>query len=215
VTVTTVLFDVGGVVVLTPFELAAGLERRRGLERGALRLDGPFSPEGDDRWDRVLDGTVEEVVYWRGHAERLRPVLGLEGEDPTRSLIAALFEGPEADVVRPEIVSSLDELEKLDMTIAVLSNHLALFHHPELIGDVLSRFDPVVDLSFSPFSKPDPRAFAEAVTALGGPDPTTVLHVDDLPVHVAGAEATGLQGFWFDPRDAARSFADLVERVQR
>lgn len=212
--VTAVLFDVGGVVVYTPFELAVRLERRRGLERGALQLDGPFAPGGDDRWASVLNGEAHEDAYWRDHAERLRPLLCLEGDDPTQDLIAALFDGTEADVVRPEIVSTLDELHGRRIRTAVLSNHLALFHDPNHISDVLSRFEPVIDLSFSPFRKPDPRAFTEALDALGGPDPSTVLHVDDLPVHVAGAEAVGLQGFRFDPRDAARSFADLIERVE-
>jgi len=213
--VATVLFDVGGVVIYTPFEMAARLEQCRGLERGALHLDGLFAPEGDDRWARVSSGEAPEDAYWRENAERLRPLLGLEGTDPTPGLIAALFDGTEADVVRHEIVPTLDELHDLGVRTAVLSNHLALYHDPEHIRSVLSRFEPVIDLSFSPFRKPDPRAYDEAIVKLGGPDPATVLHVDDLAVHVAGAEAAGLQGFWFDPRDAARSFADLIERVQR
>jgi putative hydrolase of the HAD superfamily len=215
VSVTTVLFDVGGVVVLTPFELTPGLERRRGLERGVLQLDGPYSPGGDSHWARVLSGEAHEDTYWRDHAQRLKPLLDLEGDDPTQSLIAALFEGSEVDVVRPEIAPTLDELHDLGLRTAVLSNHLTLFHDPALISSVLSRFEPVIDLSFSTFRKPDPRAFARAIAALGDPDPTTVLHVDDLPVHVAGAEAAGLQGFRFDPKDPARSFADLIERTRR
>jgi len=213
--VTTVLFDVGGVVVYTPFELAARLERRLGLDQGALRLDGPFAPEGDDRWARVLSGEAPEDVYWRDHAERLRSLLDLDDDDPVHDLIAALFHGTETDVVRPEITPTIEALHSLGMRTAVLSNHLALFHDPEHISSVLSRFEPVIDLSFSPFRKPDPRAFDAALEALGGPDPSTVLHVDDLPVHVAGAEAVGLRGFWFDPRDPARSCADLIERARR
>jgi len=213
--VETVLFDVGGVVVRTPFELTPRLEKRRGLARGTLELDGPFGSGGDARWLDVLSGAESEDAYWRDQAEQLRLLLDLEGDDPLQSLIAALFEGTEADFVRPAIVPTLDALHIFGLGTGVLSNHLARFHHPEAIGNVLSHFDPVIDLSFSPVRKPDQRAYEIALEALGGPDPATVLHVDDLPVHVAGAEAAGLQGFWFDPRDPTHSFADLIERAGR
>ncbi len=213
--VTTVLFDVGGVVVYTPFELAARLEERQGLEPGTLGLAGPFAPGGDPAWEQVLAGTATEDAYWRRHAERLRPVLGLEGENPTTGLMAALFTGAEDAVVRPGIHPTLDALQARGLVTAVLSNHLALYHHPETMDGVLSRFDPIVDLSYSDVRKPAPEAFTEAVEVLGGPDPATVLHVDDLPVHVAGAEAAGLQGFRFDPLDPSGSFARLVEVAAR
>jgi len=213
--ITTVLFDVGGVVVRTPFELVPLLEQQRGLARGALQLDGPFTPGGDARYERVLSGDEDEFLFWQDQANRLRDLLGLVGEDPTQSLIATLFEAAEGDLVRPGIWPTLDTLQGFGIRTGVLSNHLALFHHPEAISDVIARFEPVIDLSYAAILKPDPRAFENALEVLGEPDPATVCHVDDLPVHVAGAEAAGLRGFRFDPLDPSGSFTRLVEVVQQ
>lgn len=213
--IATVLFDVGGVVVRTPFELVPRLEQQRGLARGALRLDGPFTPGGDARWERVLSGDEDEFLFWQDHGKRLKELLGLAGDDPAQSLIATLFEAAEGDLVRPGIWPTLDTLQGFGMRTGVLSNHLALFHHPEAIGDIIARFEPVIDLSYAAILKPDPRAFENALEVLGGPEPATVCHVDDLPVHVAGAEAAGLRGFQFDPMDPSGSFTRLVEVVQQ
>ena len=211
--VDVVLFDVGGVVVYTPFELASRLERRRGLEPGSLELYGPFAPERDPQWHRVLSGEIGERAYWGRHARRLAPVLDLAGVDLTRSLIAELFAGDEADVVRPELAAALDALHACGVRTAVLSNHLALFHRPDAIARVLGRFDPVIDLSHEDVRKPDPAAFSAAADRLEVADRSRILFVDDQPVHVAGARAAGLSALRFDPTRPAASFGELVEEA--
>ncbi len=209
-TVEFALFDVGGVIVFTPFELAARLERRRGLEPGTLELYGPFAPERDPEWGRILAGEIGETAYWRRHAQRLAPLLGLEGPDPTRALIAELFAGDETDVVRPELEAALDELQAHGIRTGVLSNHLTMFHRPDAIAGVLARFDPVIDLSDAAVRKPDPAAFTAAADRLGVTDPSRVLLVDDQPAHVAGARSAGLSAIRFDPTRPAESFEELV-----
>ena len=205
-----VLFDVGGVVLYTPFELAPRLERRRGLEPGSLELYGPFAPERDPQWRRVLAGEIGERAYWGMQARRLAPVLGLDGEDPTRQLIAELFAGEAAEVVRPELEPALDELHACGLRTAVLSNHLSLFHRPEAIAAILARFDPIIDLSHAEVRKPDPAAFTAAAERLGVEDRARILFVDDQPVHLAGARAAGMSVVRFDPTRPGESFDEVV-----
>lgn len=45
--VDAVAFDFAGVVIRTPFEMAAGLEDRLDLPRGSIDLAGPFDPDAD------------------------------------------------------------------------------------------------------------------------------------------------------------------------
>jgi len=199
----TVLFDFGGVIILTPFEMASRLERRRGMDPGELGLFGPFAPDRDPLWQELVSADGDEDEYWRRQAERLVPVLGLDGGDPARRLMETLFVDP--DIVRPEVLRCVASLRRAGIRCAILSNHLARFHQPQLLPGLLERFDPVIDLSYASVRKPDPRAFEAAVARLGGPAPSSVLHVDDQPVHVAGAEDAGLRAVLFDPTDPAGS----------
>jgi len=208
-----VLFDVGCVVIRSPFEMAPLLEHRRELPAGSLGLWGPFAPDRDLLWRELLAGAIDEDEYWARQGKRLAGILDLPGDDLAVELIGELFVGEEADLVRPEVVPALDALEQAGLRTAVLSNHLTLFHRPDVIAGTLRRFDPVIDLSHAEVRKPDPRAFLLAVERLGEPDPSAVVHVDDQPAHVAGAEEAGLRGFSFDMTRPAASFEELLRMV--
>ncbi len=207
----TVMFDVGGVVIVTPFEMAARLEHHRGWTAGTLGLFGPFDPDRDPDWRLLCAGELDEDGYWQRQAERLAPMLGIDGDDPTLRLIEILFAPEHGEIVRPEVRGCISALHAAGIRTAVLSNHLHRFHQPHLLERLLARFDPIIDLSYAQVRKPDPRAFEAALVRLGSPDPAAVIHVDDQPAHVAGAEKAGLRAVSFDPTDPAASFAAVLE----
>jgi putative hydrolase of the HAD superfamily len=96
--------------------------------------------------------------------------------------------------------------------VAILTNDLAAFHGPEWMErvTVLGEIDVVIDGSVTHVLKPDPRAYEAALTALGDPDPGSVVFVDDQRGNLRGAEQCGLVTVWFDPVDVEGS----VARVQ-
>ena len=67
--VSAVIWDVGGIVYRTPFEVFDRLEVERGLPPGTLPR-GPFGP-GDPDYDAVDDGRIPEPEYWNAMRRRL------------------------------------------------------------------------------------------------------------------------------------------------
>ncbi|MGL5912151.1 MAG: hypothetical protein ACRCZP_19260, partial [Phycicoccus sp.] len=121
-----VLFDIGGVVIRTPFELHDHEWR------------GPFDPATDALWRRMQAGGLSEREYWYERASAHHP----GADDPTLAFMRPLYEQHESVVVRPEVVALLDELAAAGVRVAALTNDLAAFHPPEWIDrmTVLRRF---------------------------------------------------------------------------
>ena len=92
------LFDFGGPVLLTPFELtdqgAAGL----GVDRHELS-GGPFDPN-DLRWRARQAGEITEREYWSGEGEKF----GLD----IVGYLAPFYEPSGDHLVRPESVECAD-----------------------------------------------------------------------------------------------------------
>ena len=107
--VDAVAFDFGGVVIRTPFEMAAGLEERLDLPRGSIDLAGPFDPDADPLWRRFRAGEFTELEYWHRQADRHAELIGA-GPDRLRSFIDALFDAPQEEVIRLNQGRSLEAM---------------------------------------------------------------------------------------------------------
>ena len=75
-----VLFDFGGVVIRTPFEL-------HGYD-----WHGPFDPSSDPLWEAMQRGEITEREYWHRRASAYHP----RAEDPTHAFMRDLYEQDEA-----------------------------------------------------------------------------------------------------------------------
>jgi len=208
---TCALFDLGGVVIRTPFELVPSFEARRGLDPGELRLAGPFGPDLDPLWQQRERGQLREWEYWQAQAERLLARLDMTGDDPTRTLIEALYDLPEADIVRPEVVSLIAEMRADGLQVSALTNDLSRFHSPEWIDRmvIFQEFEPLIDLGKLGLRKPDAEAYDVAIAQLGLA-PEALVFIDDQTDNVAGARRAGFPTIFFDPTDVPGS----IERVR-
>ncbi len=207
-----VLFDFGGVVIRSPFELVASLEQRQGLAPGTMGIHGPFRADRDPLWPALQAGTLTERQYWQAQADRVVAVIG-ESLDPVRHLIDVLFDLPPEDIVRPQTGALVEAMLSKGQRLAVLTNDLSRFHDPDWIErmPIIKRFDPVIDLSHTGELKPHPAAYEYTLERLGCRT-QEVLFVDDQPANVAGAREAGMQAVWFDVTDPARS-VDAVRRA--
>ena len=189
---TTLVLDMGGVVVPSLFEA-----------RCATDLPpGPFAPAGraDAAWAEVEAGRTQEREYWAALA-RARPDV---------DLAACVRTGLR---VRPEVGRLLADLGGR-LRLAALTNDMAHWfgpdwphHFPELLG-----FDRLLEASRSGALKPDPGVFRWALGVLGE-RAERCLFVDDLPANLTGAATVGMATQHFDVTDPVASVAALLARV--
>ena len=75
---TALIFDFGGPVLLTPFELRHVGERDLGLAPGTFGWTGPFDPAADRDWRAFQDGEMNEREYWALRAAEFAALTGEE-----------------------------------------------------------------------------------------------------------------------------------------
>jgi putative hydrolase of the HAD superfamily len=200
------VFDFGGPVLVTPFELVEQL----GPDAAAYRLlfeRGPMAPQDrpDDDWAQLMAGRIRERDYW-DHRAAEWAALGGEGES-IREMIAHLYDPPRPELVRPGALDLIHGAKLAGHRIGVLTNDLRAFHSEEWIEQmhVLEDVDVMVDGSVEGYLKPDPRLYELMAERLGVGFGDMVF-VDDQPTNVRGAEALGIPTVPFDPRDPATAY---------
>ena len=210
--VSAIVFDFGGPVLLTPFELLRAAERRLGLADGRLDWRGPFDPDADPLWQRLRGGLITERQYWTERAAELDRITRV-GAD-LQDLFTVLFDAEPGELVRPQADGVLAAAGAAGIATAVLTNDLGRFHPPAWIARIgfLSRVGTIVDGSVTGLLKPDPGAYRLVLDALRTP-PQQVLFVDDQPQNIEGADRVGLQTLWFDVTDPVESYRRLRRRA--
>jgi hypothetical protein len=131
--VDSVIFDFGGPVMRTPFEMVRDFERRRGLPERTLDWRGPFDPDADSAWRKVLTGELKERDYWRLRAEEFARFTG--GSD-IRSMFDALYDVSAEVAVRPEAEQMLADIKAAGLRSAILTNDMGMFHSPRLLASI-------------------------------------------------------------------------------
>ncbi|WP_084364970.1 HAD family hydrolase [Rhizobium sp. RU36D] len=206
-TTRALILDFGGVVTRTLFETHDITERALGLQAGTLTWRGPFDPAGDPLWTRMQAREISERDYWM---ERTRETGRLVGEDWTdMKTFVQRARGAEAELVlRPEARETILAAKAAGLKLAILSNELDLFYGVEFRKrfPLIDLFDVIIDATYTGILKPDPRAYAMAVEAVGLPIGDCVF-VDDQLKNIEGAVAAGLPHVHFDVTRPAASFA--------
>jgi putative hydrolase of the HAD superfamily len=186
--VTTVLLDIGGVIIPTLFESVAvpGFP------------GGPFTGEAGYR--EVEQGRLPERDYWKRVADR-HP--GLD--------IGALWRA--CSHVRGEIRTLIARLGGR-VRLAAFTNDMAHWFGENWEGRFpdLDAFDAVLEASRLGVLKPEPAAFLAAARVLGE-QPSRILFVDDLAANLNGAESVGMHTQLFDVLDPATSVLGVLALV--
>jgi putative hydrolase of the HAD superfamily len=202
---TALIFDFGGPVLLTPFELRHVAERDLGLTPGTFAWSGPFAPEQDADWQVFQFGGMNEREYW---ALRAQEFADLTGEEPTMpALCAHLYSGTEDELVRPQARALIADAKAAGIPVGALTNDLTSFHDEDWLSrmGILREFDVLVDGRTEGVYKPDPRMYEIILERMGIPAEGTVF-LDDQPVNLRGAESVGLTPVHLDPTDPGPGF---------
>jgi len=186
--VTTLLLDIGGVVIPTLFE-------------SVVTPELPPGPFGDDAAYALVErGGGQERDYWLQLIDR-RPDVD----------IGALWRA--CSYVRHEVRDVVARIAGRVRVVA-FTNDMAHWFGDDWRQRFaeLAAFDDVLEASTLGVLKPAPEAFARAAAAIGE-DPVRCLFVDDLPANLEGAEGVGMATLHFDVRDPQRSIDALLARL--
>ncbi len=206
-TVTAVVFDLGGVLTESPLTGFAAYETEAGLPAGlVVRLN---STEPDtNAWARFERGELDEAGF-RAAFEAEAAALG-HRVDAARVLAALRGE------LRPTMVGAVRRLRAAGLPLALLSNNVAPMQRTGVLGELLALFDVVVESSTEGVRKPEPeiyrRTLARLSEAVGRPVAATdCAYLDDLGINLKPARALGMHTIKVvEPAAALAELADLV-----
>lgn len=201
-----VLFDLGGVIVSSPFEGFARYERAAGL------------PEGFVRRVNSTDHDTNAWACWeRGEIPRDEFVRRFEAEAASlghRVDAEAVLASMRSEV-RPSMVAALHRLRP-HVRLGMITNNMTPMVRASSeatrteLHDVLDLFDVVVESSVVGLRKPDPAIFLLACERLAV-EPRACVFLDDLGVNCKPARALGMATIKVvDPDDALAELAALV-----
>ncbi len=202
-TIRALVWDMGGILHPTPFEVLPEIERERRLPPGTYPR-GPFDPAGDPDYDALQRGEIREPEYWRRQQVRLeRRGVALD--------VHRTIDWTGRD--RPEVVAAIRHLGRTYRQ-ALLTNDASDWLGPGwrerwwLRGE----FEALVDAAEEGMRKPHPEIYRRCAAALDVA-PGACLFIADLRVNVDGAKAAGMDAFWFDVTDAPGSVRRLLDRL--
>lgn len=198
-----VIWDMGGILYKTPFEAFDELEPELGLAPGTLPR-GPFADGGDAEYAKISTGELTEPEYFAAF------MAAAEAAGASPDLLDRI---DWTNRLRPEVMSAIDRIGP-HFVQATLSNDSSRW-----LGDswwetwpYRDLFASVIDVKMLGIRKPHPDTYLASARDLGLP-PERCLFVDDMQKNVDGAEAVGMEGFFFDHTDVAGSLDRLFDRL--
>jgi len=186
------LFDLGGVILSSPFDAFAKYELDHGLPAGFIR-DLNAANHLTNAWARLERGEVTLDGFATLFEEEARAAGGeLDGQ----AVIALL-----AGELRPAMVEAVCRCHERLHT-ALLTNNFVALDGDGPAGQLLDLFDVILESSRLGVRKPEP-AFYELACERLGIEPHEAVFLDDLGVNLKPARAMGMTTIKVDDPDAA------------
>jgi epoxide hydrolase-like predicted phosphatase len=189
-----VVFDMGGVLTVDPFEACRDYATEMGLplETFVDQFRGPEFAEVETGDRSVRD-------YLKFACRDVEERLGVRVD--IRRLAACLAAGQR---VRPEMIALVEDLVGSGVKVGVLTNNAKEARAWWASGVLpIDSFAAIVDSSEVGLRKPDPAIFALTAESIGH-RPDQLLYFDDAEENVAGATASGLVARLFSDPAACR-----------
>jgi len=190
VSITTLLFDFGGVILTSPDSDEADQRRDRlagrlGMANGEELMGRFFAgPE----WLLTRVGEMTEAQMWQ---EILEPY-GLSDSGERREFVAEAFAG---EGVQPDMLALIRSLHGR-LPLGILSNASDTLEQRLEDLAIADYFYPVINSHRIGVAKPDEQAFQIAIDRLGVP-PERILFIDDRQLNTEAADALGMRTHLF------------------
>lgn len=193
--ITTVIFDFGGVITASPFEAFNRLEAERGLPHDFVRRVNATNPD-DNAWAKFERAEIDAAAFDSLFAEEARAL----GHELEGGAVLAVIAG----AVRPAMVAALDTLKAKGFRIACITNNVpggkmgikgaGMTRSEEAaieVADIMARFEHVIESSKAGVRKPDPAIYLMMCEKLGV-EPGECVYLDDLGINCKPASQLGM-----------------------
>jgi putative hydrolase of the HAD superfamily len=207
VTVSAVIFDLGGVLTESPIRSFTAYEREAGLPEGLIVRLNSTDPH-TNAWARFerneldvagFSAAFEAEAAAAGHrVEAARVLEALRGE------------------LRPAMVAAVRRLREAGLPLALLSNNVAPMERTGALGELLGLFDAIVESSVEGVRKPEPEIYERALARLSAAvgrriEATDCAYMDDLGINLKPARQLGFSTIKVvDPAVALAQLSELV-----
>lgn len=197
--VAAVIFDFGGVLVTSPFDMMGRAGRASGVDEGVMLelLMGDYGADDDHPWHRLERGEISFGDY----AVDLQQRAAAAGIDLSGRGGGGFYERLE---VHEPVVERVRTLRAEGYATALLTNNVKEFGAAwRALVPVDELFDVVVDSCEVGMRKPNPRIYEHTLRELGGVAPGDAVFLDDADSNVEAARRIGLRAILVrDPETA-------------
>ena len=184
--ITAVIFDLGGVVIASPMQTFATHEREQGLQ--ANFINRMIVTNGSDSaWGRLERGEIAmDAEFFRLFDTELTAA-GAPGLS-SQHIFADVAAGAGAN---QNIVTAIGLLRAAGYKLAALTNNWVDEKDPGVAHSLQSLFDVFVESAVEGVRKPDPRLYQIACERLGI-EPGAAIFLDDIGQNLKSAKALGM-----------------------
>jgi len=194
------LFDVGGVIITSPFESFSRYESQNDLPDGFIRGLNSTNPD-TNAWARLERNAVTFDEFCALFEAEARAA---GGELNARDVMTLL-----AGEIRPQMLEAVRRCKERLKT-AMLTNNWRAEDEGGRLDTLLPLFDVVIESSKAGVRKPDPR-FYEMACELLEIEPSEAVFLDDLGINLKPARAMGMRTI--KVTDPDKALAELEEVV--
>jgi len=194
-----VIFDLGGVVLDSPFDAIATFERERGIPGGFVnRVIVDTGCAG--AWSNLERGHFSLEEFF---APFERDCADAGHRLDARALMERIFGGLEP---RPVMLEAIRRIRSRGLTAAALTNNWRGDSSHELVG----YFDYFIESSVVGLHKPDPAIYQHTCAKIGI-EPAEAIFLDDIGRNLKSAKALGMSTIKVgDPGEALRELQSLL-----
>jgi putative hydrolase of the HAD superfamily len=206
-TVSAVIFDLGGVLTESPIRSFTAYEREAGLPEGLIVRLNSTDPH-TNAWARFERNELDVA----GFSEAFEAEALAAGHRVEAARVLEALRGE----LRPEMVAAVRRLREAGLPLGLLSNNVAPMERTGPLGELLGLFDVIVESSVEGVRKPEPEIYERALTRLSDAvgrriEAADCAYLDDLGINLKPARALGFATIKVvDPADALAQLSALV-----
>ncbi|XP_064209433.1 acyl-CoA dehydrogenase family member 10-like [Anguilla rostrata] len=201
-----VIFDMGGVLLPSPYHKATEWEEQNGIPKGTIGQAIRAGGEGN-AWKKFMRGELGAEEFVDAFGKECSQIAGCPVS--ASSFLQALTTGPMARPL-PAMMEAVQCVRAEGLKTAVLSNNFRLQGGATYLPVDRSAFDVVVESCVEGVCKPDPRIYRLCADRLGV-SPEAAVFLDDIGGNLKAAAQLGMRTIKVeDPVEALKELEGVL-----